>query len=542
MLSIEKQRRLAERVGAAKYANFNVGTYVSTETFHPHPLLNAQLYDGTTPNTAELHGPAVAALGSLAGGMAAKALGADKGKGPTNGGGIPGLTSSKGQGKDGTGPGYATQVDPTTAINYFKQAAEAQSSGYNEGLSYYGTAIDQAKNYIQQGYTDANNTLKPLSLASGQALNQQLRMLGLDPIQATVGFGDSLRTGYNAVASTLPAGSEFVKTVADQMDAAVNIKDPQERADALARIKNSITNGGQGLVSSVQSQLNNLQAPKSVTTFQAPYYEGGPVNPNFMYNGRNFQGDEQGAYAAYQQDLDAYNSQKASLQSQLDSTNKYVSGLQDFGNNFAQNYGTEFDRGYTPEEITNVVSNLPGYQFNLDQGTKAIERQGAAKGMLGSGNTLSALQTYGQGQAQSYYNQYMGYLSGITAQGAPATAQISANQSAEGTALATLAQNYGAAQMSTAQANANFLAKTLQDSGTLFNQTAMFNAQAQNASILQGNQIQAGLQQQAIQSGPSYMNAQTSMGQLNLAQQIQGYTQNQNQQYANGFLGRGGLV
>lgn len=538
VLSIEQQRRAAERLGAAKYAKAHVPIVASVVTFKTHPLLNTQLYDGEVATTPYMGGPAVAALGSIAGGMAAKALGADKGKGPTNGGGIPGLTSSKGQGKDGTGPGYATQVDPTIAIDYYKKAAEAQSSGYNEGLAYYGTAIGQAKNEIQQGYVSANNTLKPLSLASGQALNQQLRMLGMDPIQATIGFGDSLKAGYNAVKDSLPVGSEFVNTIADQMDAAVNLKDPTARKDALSQIQRGIEDNSISLVNGLQQKLGAIQAPEAIGSYYNNSFNGGK-GTHYTYKGQDYGGAQEDAYAARQKDIDAMNSQKASIQSQLDATNQYLTGLKDFGNNFASNYGENYDAGYTPDQIQNVVANLPGYQFNLEQGTKAIERQGAAKGMLGSGNTLSTLQTYGQGQAQSYYNQYMGYLSGITAQGAPATMQISANQSAEGTALATLAQNYGAAQMDTARANANFLAKTLQDSGTLFNQTAMFNAQAQNTSIENAKAQQSQIAQQAISSGPGYMNAQTNMGQLALAQQVQGWNQNQSNQYASGFLGRG---
>jgi hypothetical protein len=487
--------------------------------------------------------PIVGAAGSLLGGLAAKAAGADKGKGPTNGGGIPGLTSSKGQGKDGTGPGYATQVDSAPAISYFKQAAEAQSSGYNQGLSYYGTALDKASQSIKEGYTAANNTLQPLSYSSGQALNQQMRMLGLDPIQATMGFSDSLKTGYGAVKDALPQAASYVNSIASQMDAASALRDPRARAEAVANLKSAIETGNAGIISGIQNQINAIATPKNQIPQQ---YAAGQILDNGAGARMTMDVNDANRANAYTYDnattanaaaLAAYNAKIDPLKAQLETAKKYTQGLSDFGNNFAQNYGAEYDRGYTPEEIGNVVSNLPGYQFNLDQGTKAIERQGAARGMLGSGNTLDSLQKYGQGQATSYYNQYMGYLSGITAQGAPATAQISANQSAEGTALGTLAQNYGMAQMQTSRANADFLAKTLQDSGILFNQNAQFNAAAQNASISQYKQQQGQIAQQAIQSGPSYMNAQTQQGQLGLAQQIQGWNQQQGQQQAQALAG-----
>jgi hypothetical protein len=51
------------------------------------------------------------------------------------------------------------------------------------------------------------------------------------------------------------------------------------------------------------------------------------------------------------------------------------------------------------------AENTPGYQFNLQQGTQAIDENAAANGTLLSGNTGVALQKYGQGLAQNTYQQ-----------------------------------------------------------------------------------------------------------------------------------------
>lgn len=49
----------------------------------------------------------------------------------------------------------------------------------------------------------------------------------------------------------------------------------------------------------------------------------------------------------------------------------------------------------------------PGYQFRLEQGQKALERSGAVRGMLNSGQTLKALTNYAQGMAsQEYQNAF----------------------------------------------------------------------------------------------------------------------------------------
>lgn len=51
------------------------------------------------------------------------------------------------------------------------------------------------------------------------------------------------------------------------------------------------------------------------------------------------------------------------------------------------------------------VENTPGYQFTLEQGTKAIDSNAAANGTLLSGNTGKALEDYGQGLASTTYGQ-----------------------------------------------------------------------------------------------------------------------------------------
>lgn len=87
---------------------------------------------------------------------------------------------------------------------------------------------------------------------------------------------------------------------------------------------------------------------------------------------------------------------------------------------------------YTPSEVSDRIAETPGYQFQLDQGTKAIERQGAARGMLGSGNTLMALQDYGQQLGMGYFQGYLQNLNSITEGGKAATAAISDNQVGQG--------------------------------------------------------------------------------------------------------------
>ena len=51
------------------------------------------------------------------------------------------------------------------------------------------------------------------------------------------------------------------------------------------------------------------------------------------------------------------------------------------------------------------AENTPGYQFQLQQGTQALDENAAANGTLMSGNTGKALEQYGQNLAQGAYQQ-----------------------------------------------------------------------------------------------------------------------------------------
>lgn len=66
----------------------------------------------------------------------------------------------------------------------------------------------------------------------------------------------------------------------------------------------------------------------------------------------------------------------------------------------------------------NAVTELPGYKFQMDQGTDAITRSGAANGFLGSGNLAAELTKYGQGLASSFYDRQVNLLSSLAGAGA----------------------------------------------------------------------------------------------------------------------------
>lgn len=102
-----------------------------------------------------------------------------------------------------------------------------------------------------------------------------------------------------------------------------------------------------------------------------------------------------------------------------------------------QNFGQGEGRAFTPQAGAQTstatgngatpfdISKTPGYQFQLQQGEQGVKNLGAAgSGVLNSG-TLTGLNNYAQGQAQSYYGNYLSQLAGIAGLG-----QSSANNTA----------------------------------------------------------------------------------------------------------------
>jgi hypothetical protein len=71
----------------------------------------------------------------------------------------------------------------------------------------------------------------------------------------------------------------------------------------------------------------------------------------------------------------------------------------------------------TPEQRNNLFYQSPDYQFALDQGQKAINRQAAQGGYSYSGRALQEAGNYASGLASQNYNNYINSLMGLTGVG-----------------------------------------------------------------------------------------------------------------------------
>lgn len=90
----------------------------------------------------------------------------------------------------------------------------------------------------------------------------------------------------------------------------------------------------------------------------------------------------------------------------------------------------------------------PGYQFQLDQGNKAIERSAAARGMTLSAPTLQAHQSFSQGLANQEYGNYLNRLAAMSGSGQTATNQAFAGLQNSAAQQANLLGQAGNAQAS----------------------------------------------------------------------------------------------
>lgn len=155
-----------------------------------------------------------------------------------------------------------------------------------------------------------------------------------------------------------------------------------------------------GIPGSTESQIAALQAP---------------VMPQLKAGAK--------ATAAYNKAMQNYNTQEANYNAQVKDIN-------------------------TPINLTDTLRSTPGYQFTMDQGTQAIQRNAAASGRLDSGATLKALQTFGEGTADQTYNNYINQLMSVAGLGQTSTTAL-------GNTGSTAANNMSANTMAAGNAQAS---------------------------------------------------------------------------------------
>lgn len=101
----------------------------------------------------------------------------------------------------------------------------------------------------------------------------------------------------------------------------------------------------------------------------------------------------------------------------------------------------EMGLGAKPQDYAGFQAT-PGYQFQFDQGTGAVNALAGARGGLDSGRTRQDLMQFGQGLANQEYSNYLNRLTGMAGAGqnAAGTQANAATNAASGVSNALAAQ------------------------------------------------------------------------------------------------------
>jgi hypothetical protein len=360
------------------------------------------------------------------------------------------LISSKGV----TQATEAVPVDTSVAISYFMGAAQQQEYYSVTGLSQYKDAMAQAKAEVVSGYQSAIAELRPEQASSRAALNEMMRFSGIDPVQASVGITDKL----SGIPGVNGSGLNNLITQAQ------NERDPAKRAQLQAQVNAAFDATSQQVLTSAQAKANQQASllptiPTAISAGAAPNKKDYMTNESVGWEKSKPYAEAMASYdkalatynanqatmqANYQKQVDAQAKQKATMLSEATTQGtEYQNQLKELQSQFNTGYTPEYDKAYTGQQVIDKLEATPGFQFQMDAGSKAIERQGAAKGMLGSGNTLLSLQQYGQDLAQGYFQQHMSNLQAIAQKGSGASTSIADLYSKQGTLLGTLSQATG---------------------------------------------------------------------------------------------------
>lgn len=184
--------------------------------------------------------------------------------------------------------------------------------------------------------------------------------------------------------------------------------------------------------------------------------------PGLIQGGAAVVGTNQATGQVVQGNQNAIDTQRAT-QSQLQNI---YSPATTTGNQAFTTLGSLFGtNGQAPDYSS--FNNQPGYQFAVQQGTQAINRQAAANGSLYTPQTLASVGNYVQGQASQSYNTYVQQLLTAAGLGGQANAGLAQGDIQTGTNISQAQINQGNANASGTLSNAGVIGSTLGNSNLL---------------------------------------------------------------------------
>lgn len=133
------------------------------------------------------------------------------------------------------------------------------------------------------------------------------------------------------------------------------------------------------------------------------------------------------------------------------------------------------------------MQETDAYKFRVNEGVNAIDAGAAARGGLYSGKAMQDLQTYGQGQADQFENNYYSRISGGAAQGQAAAAQTALAGQQYAQANSNALSNIGNAQAAGAIGIGNALQGGINNGMGLYQYQNNLNSSGGNSPLSLGN-------------------------------------------------------
>lgn len=172
--------------------------------------------------------------------------------------------------------------------------------------------------------------------------------------------------------------------------------------------------------------------------------------PGVIQGAAGVYGSQNAAEKMTQADQNAIGTQ----QSTLGNINNIWGTQQQLGQGAQNALGSALGTNGKPADYSGF-QNMPGYQFAVQQGTQAIQRQAASMGNAYTPNTAAAVGQYVTGTASQNYNNYINQLMGAAGLGNQANAGIANPTYQTGANISQLQQNQGYAQASGVSGGAN---------------------------------------------------------------------------------------
>jgi hypothetical protein len=216
---------------------------------------------------------------------------------------------------------------------------------------------------------------------------------------------------------------------------------------------NASGNQAGNIMASVNPQTYGMSggsalAPQSTDTTLAGTITG--ALPGLLQGAAGVYGSQNAAQALTNADTNAINTQ----QSTLGNINNIWATQQQTGQGANTALQSSLGLNGQKADPSNFL-NMPGYQFAVQQGTQAIQRQAAAMGNAYTPNTAEAVGQYVTGTAAQDYNTYINQLMGAAGLGSTANTGIANPTYQTGANISTLQQNQGYAQASGVSGSAN---------------------------------------------------------------------------------------